>query len=87
MLNSISEEEFKSKLIALSYACPLEKEGSNCPVKRVRGKNFSDKLKWVNSLSLPTKKTIYKYHLLCFSKNKNKKKQEVVLSTNPHSAR
>ncbi|WP_339135532.1 MAG: hypothetical protein WGN25_18175 [Candidatus Electrothrix sp. GW3-4] len=76
MLNSISEEEFKSKLIALAYACPLEQESPNCPLKKVREKNFSDKIKWVNSLSLPTKKTIYKYHLLCISKNK--KKQEVV---------
>jgi hypothetical protein len=69
MLNSISVEEFDSKLIALAYACPLEQEYSNCPLKKVRKKDFSKKMEWVNSLSLPTKKTIYKYHLLCLSKN------------------
>jgi hypothetical protein len=70
MLNSISEEEYKSKLIGLAYTCPLEQEYPNCPLKEVRGKNFSDKIRWVNSLSLPTKKTIYKYHLLCYSRNR-----------------
>lgn len=70
MLSSIPEEEYQPKLIALAYSCPLEREYLHCPLKEVRTRSFSDKLKWLNSLSLPTKKTIYNYHLLCYAKHK-----------------
>lgn len=72
MFESISEEEYKSKIIALSYACPLEQEDPHCPLKDVRKKSFQDKKKWLNSLSALTKKSIYKYHLLCYAKNDKK---------------
>ncbi|MDU9047718.1 MAG: hypothetical protein Q3M30_02635 [Candidatus Electrothrix sp. Rat3] len=70
MLHLISEEEYKTKLITLAYACPLEHEPHHCPLKQVRERNFSGKKQWINSLSLPTKQTIYKYHMACYAKNK-----------------
>lgn len=63
------ENEYNSRIIKLSYACPLRLENPNCPLKEVRGKIFTDKIKWFNSLSLPTKETIYQYHAECYAKS------------------
>ncbi|WP_446008066.1 hypothetical protein [Candidatus Electrothrix sp.] len=79
MIHSISEEEYRSKLIALAYACPLDQDHPDCPLKTIRKRGFTGKMKWIDSLSLPTKKTLYKYHLLCYAKHKKKEEAGVAV--------
>ena len=69
MSQKTTEEEYDIEIIKLANACPLHLENSYCPLKGVRRRELNGKAGWLNSLSLPTKKTIYSYHLLCYSKN------------------
>ena len=76
MLRIKTEEGYNAIIISLVYSCPFHMENPYCPLKKVRRKNFTEKTKWINSLSLSTKQTIYQYHMLCYTKNKKKKKED-----------
>ncbi|MCI5142784.1 MAG: hypothetical protein D3909_13875 [Candidatus Electrothrix sp. ATG1] len=77
MLRIRTEEGYNAIIISLSYNCPFHLKNPNCPLKEARKKNFEEKTKWLNKLSLSTKQTIYQYHMLCYSKNKKKKDEEL----------
>ena len=64
-----NEEEYNVHLVRLASACPVHKANLHCPLREVRKKSFSEKIQWVNSLSLKTKQSIYQYHVICFSKD------------------
>jgi len=64
-----TEEEYNTNIINLIYGCPSHQENSNCPFRMVREKEFNGRFKWINSLTLPTKKEIYQHHMACFFKH------------------
>ena len=73
MLHLKEEKDYDHRIIQLIYSCPLSQKKSNCPLKHIREKTFNQKTKWLQSLSLATKKSIYQYHLICCLKNSSTK--------------
>ncbi|MDU9050944.1 MAG: hypothetical protein Q3M30_19005 [Candidatus Electrothrix sp. Rat3] len=75
-----NEEDYNQKIIQLIYSCPCNQKKITCPLGDIRTKDFKKKIKWLKSLSLATKKTIYEYHLICYLKKKSTTK-ELFLNT------
>lgn len=73
MLHLKEEKDYDLRIIQLIYSCPIRQQKRNCPFQRIRKKDFNKKIKWLKSLSLATKKSIYQYHLICYLKAKSKK--------------
>jgi hypothetical protein len=70
MIPKKTEEEYDARITSLAYSCPMYNQDSQCPLKEIRKKSFNQRIKWLSSLSLETKKNIYQNHLLCFFKKK-----------------
>ncbi|MCI5123554.1 MAG: hypothetical protein D3925_03525 [Candidatus Electrothrix sp. AR5] len=75
MLQERTTEEYNDGIIKLANACPLYLRNPHCPLKEIRKRKLSDKVKWFDKLSLSTKKTIYCYHLQCYLKNSEREKK------------
>jgi CRISPR/Cas system CSM-associated protein Csm5 (group 7 of RAMP superfamily) len=69
MLHLKEEKNYDYRIIQLIYSCPLNQKKRNCPFRKIRTKDFNKKIKWLKSLSLATKKSIYQYHLICYLKS------------------
>ena len=75
MLQEGTEDDYSNEIISLAHLCPLCLENPNCPLKGVRKRGLADRLKWLDKLSVYTKKTIYQYHLQCYCKHIDKMKE------------
>lgn len=73
MLHSKEEKDYDTKIIQLIYSCPLDQKKTNCPLEKIRKKDFNQKTRWLKSLSSATKKSIYQYHLICYLKSRSTK--------------
>ncbi|WPD21086.1 MAG: hypothetical protein SD837_12850 [Candidatus Electrothrix scaldis] len=64
-----TEGQYNAILISLVYECPFHINNMHCPLKEARLKDLHGKIKWLSDLPAPTKKTIYRYHINCFSEH------------------
>lgn len=55
----------ENNIYGISYSCPAITRADDCPLKEIDSFLFSEKVKWINSLSREEKEIILKHHKTC----------------------
>ncbi|MCI5140760.1 MAG: hypothetical protein D3909_03330 [Candidatus Electrothrix sp. ATG1] len=72
MVQEENEENLAKEILVLTFACPLDYNNPNCPLKEIRTKEFNERVKWIERLSLHEKEDICHRHEVCLFKCRTK---------------